>query len=376
LPKGSNLKAKSSRQIPVSLSDDVSTVADTYMMSSKQSLTAHVNEIMDGKSSTSSVSADENTAAMGFSRGEQSNTAFWSDMTDSWQTVDGKGRKADALTKHGIYKRIASILPKGFTHMNEEKKVVVNIDGLQVTFDLKHFIDFNLFSELVFMKWQLKELMTKKNLATDTAPDVYLLSVSALKGLEKQYGENSKQMKAAILLLEAVIPQIVADYKSLYKGNILIVGLNIQSDSSVVEKHQDDLHKVLNSLKEQFGQDFQHVVPELHANVEKSVHKNLCNAVQGAILRFAPSLKFKCHNKEEITHKVHRRSLMAISEAFNVTNLATEYDPEFPVIFNIWFWLLVILAIALYAIAIVMWNMDPGRDSIIYRLTEQKIKSD
>ena len=38
-------------------------------------------------------------------------------------------------------------------------------------------------------------------------------------------------MKAALLLLDAVIPQIVADYTSLYKGDILIVGLNINSDA-------------------------------------------------------------------------------------------------------------------------------------------------
>ena len=58
------------------------------------------------------------------------------------------------------------------------------------------------------------------------------------------------------------------------------------------------------------------------------------------------------------------------------SNRASQYDSMFPVIFNIWFWLLVVIFLATYAISVAMWNMDPGRDSIIYRLTEQKIKND
>ena len=58
------------------------------------------------------------------------------------------------------------------------------------------------------------------------------------------------------------------------------------------------------------------------------------------------------------------------------SNRASQYDSMFPIIFNIWFWLLVVIFLATYAISVAMWNMDPGRDSIIYRLTEQKIKND
>jgi len=378
LPKGTTATSKASQRILVELNDDVSSVGDAYLMSSKQSLTSHVNKIMHGGSTTYSISADEQTAAMGFSRGDQSKTAFWSDMTDSWKSVDGEGHTKEGMTKHAVYKRISQLLPKGFIHQNEEKKVVVNTKDLQVTFDLKNQVDFNIFSELVFMKSQYEELSNKKNLVVDGAPDVCLLSISALKGIEQKYGENSKQMKAALLLLDAVIPQLVADYQSLYKGDILIVGLNLHSDASAVEKHQEDLQHVLKSLKEQFGQEFKHIVPELHSSkVEKSVHKNLCGAVQGAIARFAPGLKFKCNDEGDVAHKVYRRSLVAADKkTVQPSNLASRYDSMFPVIFNIWFWLLVILALATYAISVAMWNMDPGRDSIIYRLTEQKIKSD
>ena len=47
----------------------------------------------------------------------------------------------------------------GFKHNFEEKKVEVNMENLQVSFDLKNRNDFNLFSELVFMKWQCEEVL-------------------------------------------------------------------------------------------------------------------------------------------------------------------------------------------------------------------------
>jgi len=37
---------------------------------------------------------------------------------------------------------------------------------------------------------------------------------------------------------------------------------------------------------------------------------------------------------------------------------------------------MVVLALALYVISLVMWYLDPGRDSIIYRMTSQRIKTD
>lgn len=57
-------------------------------------------------------------------------------------------------------------------------------------------------------------------------------------------------------------------------------------------------------------------------------------------------------------------------------NLAYKYNFEYAVIFNIVLWLMIILALAVIAISYSLWNMDPGYDSIIYRMTNQKIRMD
>ncbi|XP_030044706.1 renin receptor [Microcaecilia unicolor] len=60
----------------------------------------------------------------------------------------------------------------------------------------------------------------------------------------------------------------------------------------------------------------------------------------------------------------------------NLYNLAYQYNFNYAVVFNIILWLMIGLAIAVIVISYNLWNMDPGYDSIIYRMTNQKIRMD
>lgn len=57
-------------------------------------------------------------------------------------------------------------------------------------------------------------------------------------------------------------------------------------------------------------------------------------------------------------------------------NIAKKYDSNYPVIFNIMLWFSVILVLSLLAISMAIATMDPGRDSIIYRMTSTRMKKD
>lgn len=57
-------------------------------------------------------------------------------------------------------------------------------------------------------------------------------------------------------------------------------------------------------------------------------------------------------------------------------NLAEDYNEDYPVVFNIILWFGVIFVFSLLAISYAIGNMDPGRDSIIYRMTSTRIKKD
>lgn len=51
-------------------------------------------------------------------------------------------------------------------------------------------------------------------------------------------------------------------------------------------------------------------------------------------------------------------------------NLAAERGLQFPGMFIIIVFLVVVLTLSLLATSVTMWNMDPGKDSIVYRMTE------
>uniref|UniRef100_A0AAY4C3P0 Renin receptor n=1 Tax=Denticeps clupeoides TaxID=299321 RepID=A0AAY4C3P0_9TELE len=73
------------------------------------------------------------------------------------------------------------------------------------------------------------------------------------------------------------------------------------------------------------------------------------------------------------------RSILATNQISNSQrpyNLAYQYNFQYAVIFNIILWLMIVLVLAVIAIAYNLWNMDPGYDSIIYRMTNQKIRLD
>ncbi|KAJ6223883.1 hypothetical protein RDWZM_002428 [Blomia tropicalis] len=57
-------------------------------------------------------------------------------------------------------------------------------------------------------------------------------------------------------------------------------------------------------------------------------------------------------------------------------NLAYEFDANFHTAFATIGFTTIVLLITVFAVSVAMWNIDPGRDSIIYRLTSQKMKKD
>ncbi|XP_077289172.1 ATPase H(+)-transporting accessory protein 2 [Arctopsyche grandis] len=57
-------------------------------------------------------------------------------------------------------------------------------------------------------------------------------------------------------------------------------------------------------------------------------------------------------------------------------NIAKVYSAQFPVIFNIIFWFSIVLILTLIAVTYTIADMDPGRDSIIYRMTSNRMKKE
>lgn len=72
----------------------------------------------------------------------------------------------------------------------------------------------------------------------------------------------------------------------------------------------------------------------------------------------------------------HEMYIFLLQKNFTGLNLAPDYNDMYPVIFNICLWLMILLAITFFGVCYGIWNMDPGRDSIIYRMTTTRLKKD
>uniref|UniRef100_A0A2S2NRY8 Renin receptor n=1 Tax=Schizaphis graminum TaxID=13262 RepID=A0A2S2NRY8_SCHGA len=74
--------------------------------------------------------------------------------------------------------------------------------------------------------------------------------------------------------------------------------------------------------------------------------------------------------------KESRRNKRELSSVEKNLNVAEPISNDFPVIFNLILWFVVIFVFSLLAIALSIAQMDPGRDSIIYRMTSNRMKKE
>ncbi|KAM7302150.1 renin receptor [Ixodes scapularis] len=68
-----------------------------------------------------------------------------------------------------------------------------------------------------------------------------------------------------------------------------------------------------------------------------------------------------------------KEPLMAVEDTWN---LAYPWNEDFHVAFVIIAFLVILMALSIFGISVGLWFMDPGRDSIIYRMTSQRMKKD
>ncbi|KAH8355546.1 hypothetical protein KR200_004130, partial [Drosophila serrata] len=119
------------------------------------------------------------------------------------------------------------------------------------------------------------------------------------------------------------------------------------------------------------------------AHGEKSVAVDEANKLLSAAIsrllaasqKSSDSVLFIQSTEKDVALSRAKRETLA-ADATNPFNLATYYNSDYPVIFNIILWFMVVFGLSLLAICYAIAAMDPGRDSIIYRMTSTRIKKD
>ncbi|XP_034041825.1 renin receptor [Thalassophryne amazonica] len=177
----------------------------------------------------------------------------------------------------------------------------------------------------------------------------------------------SRNVEADLLFLSEV--QVLHDITAL-----------LQRHRHLAKDHSPDLYSLelsgLEELKRSYGQDspqYRDATTILTSALQKFGQNVYSLYGNSAVVDIVTVKTFEA----PLTRK--SRSILEspqISNPGSPYNLAYKYNFQYAVIFNIVLWLMIVLALSVIAIAYNLWNMDPGYDSIIYRMTNQKIRMD
>ncbi|XP_063705979.1 ATPase H(+)-transporting accessory protein 2 [Culicoides brevitarsis] len=189
-------------------------------------------------------------------------------------------------------------------------------DGYVVDLDLRTNVNQTL--ETVFGVIESKQKFNK-NIKTKSKQSQFLINqIALINGLSEMLEENYNHLPTMI-----------------------VVRLSLRDLKNVKYNEMDDLIKLLQTS-----------IEDLTKSAEKAFKKN--------------ALVTLITTTNSFQKRVRRATSTSDDEKFNI---APAYDKNYPVVFNIIFWFSIVMIFSLFAISLAIGNMDPGRDSIIYRMT-------
>ncbi|XP_018403726.1 PREDICTED: renin receptor isoform X2 [Cyphomyrmex costatus] len=208
----------------------------------------------------------------------------------------------------------------------------------------------------------------------DSGTDVYWLIVSTLRSLWDRHENNSTVKEEAYKLLNRVIEHVSKGFVNTYDGKIVIASFTndawkARNARSVLERKRRDTPRAGEQDEQNNKMD-----EEEKYRMSSTIESNTVDSTTertGVQDNSGTSEKSDGVNKE---YKINTNTQTIGQPEFS--GRAKVYTENYPVIFNIILWFGVVFVFSLLAICIAIANMDPGRDSIIYRMTSNRMKKD
>ncbi|CAG5088738.1 Similar to ATP6AP2: ATPase H()-transporting accessory protein 2 (Drosophila melanogaster) [Cotesia congregata] len=232
----------------------------------------------------------------------------------------------------------------------------------------------------------------------NSKPDIYWLVVSGLQPLIELHGKNSQTVQEAFNLLNRVLDDISNAFIEVYNGDVVIAAFTndankvrntrsveslrvrraepVSTESSASsEKPQDSTATSFTSTPNEETMEDKLNSEETESN--KGVSENTNQPISTTELNTNTNEHTDSSDELNYQHEVQSMTGQVDKPVeLKDVNLAKKYSANYPVIFNIFLWFSIIFVFSLIAICIAIADMDPGRDSIIYRMTSNRMKKD
>lgn len=233
----------------------------------------------------------------------------------TWQALSGRLEERDndnSLVRIYLGDGLDAL---GQSALGELKPTSIDESSLKAL-SLKNDEDRKFLEEVQLLRAIAKKVPSA--ISTDNKADVYWLVISGLRPVFDIHGKNSVAAKEALTLLNEAVHDVSKAFMEVYKNQVLIAAFT--NDASQVRHTRS-----------------------INSRQQRDVADDKANETPQDLSKL---------------------------------NLAKGYSEDYPVIFNIILWFGVAFFFSLLAICITIAEMDPGRDSIIYRMTSNRMKKD
>ncbi|XP_032663291.1 ATPase H(+)-transporting accessory protein 2 isoform X2 [Odontomachus brunneus] len=216
---------------------------------------------------------------------------------------------------------------------------------------------------------------TKKH---DSGTDVYWIVVSALKPVLDLHGNNSEAAKEAYTLLNDAMERTSKAFVNAYDGKVVIAAFT--NDASKVRNARSVLleRRSRETDAPRDDEQDQQINKKEEEDVKNKMHSTTeSDTIDSTTERSSVQNDSWTSDKSDLdsVNKELNTNTQTIGQP-EFSGRAKTYTEDYPVIFNIILWFGVIFVFSLLVICIAIGDMDPGRDSIIYRMTSNRMKKD
>ncbi|XP_043590681.1 renin receptor isoform X1 [Bombus pyrosoma] len=212
----------------------------------------------------------------------------------------------------------------------------------------------------------------------DSKPDIYWLVVSSLRPILDTYGSNSTASREALSLLNNALNVIHDAFIQAYDGQVLIVAFTNDATkvhhirSVTLDRQKRDAPDTQDDQRGEKKKIEDEEDSNTSNNNTSTNYSDMNNSTANSDTRDDSGIS----ENQDMTNMDIYSNTQYIGQDVTIRSRSKDYTENYPIIFNILLWFGVVFVFSLFAICIAISQMDPGRDSIIYRMTSNRMKKD
>jgi len=270
------------------------------------------------------------------------------------------------LNEEGVFE---SVYPSKPAKMLVNKETVKAVFGevIPCGFNLEDGVELNLVGEVAFARILVDSLVVPGSefakYLDDEVPDMYSVGFSGLKGIEKKYGKDSKEVKCAVGLVDEAMKKVVEGMKGVYgEGKVLVEGVfvdlggGVEGNVNGVKSAVAGIEAV--EMKDQIGELYPNVY--LSGKISAERKEKLCLSLTTSL----SGLSLQVEEMPEPLFAEMKNSYQLVEKARrDDSNSTIMTDME---VFQTVLWSSIGLGIAAVAGSYIMLTIDPSTDALLY----------